>query len=688
MKITFKNFRCYTDNTFTLPDTGLILLSGESGSGKSTLINGIYYALYGKVKKPYSFGTTSCKVTLEINNLTIIRSNKPNILKVIKENETFEDLIAQKVIDQTLMSHEEFTISSYIKQKSINCILNLSPLQQLSLIQSLTCNDTNLKDKIKIQLKNDLQELNKNKTKLEFSLNELSEKPEEVIFTENIDNLKKNLDERPELLNNYLHQQKDLDLVKVYQENLTELKTEKNILKEEREEIVHKANEKIEDPTLLRKKLDDILQNNYNKKVKRDQEIQIKKLKPKVLSKRDYENLLFQYNYVMNQENCKRLITDINSKLNLDLDYTQLIKHLKKLISDSQVKLLTCPSCDVSLKYTSKGKLKLTNKTCIDTCEISMDKLRRWVFSLESHSEPEELNVTSEELNNTIEEQKEYNMILDHLLSVEDIDLIEISETEEEVRQKLSEILTKNKEKEQNQDKLKNIDSKLFTITNKLDQLTKNINSISVNLTQTELKQKINELHEQIIIDKNNQKQMDLYFSYKQKLDQYEKWESKVNEYTDKNKILENNYKGSLSLKEMFRQAEVFSIESVIDSINYQTQYYLDKFFSDQLTAQLIVNKENKIEVKTQLNYKGNEYDSLNQLSGGEFDRVNLASVCGVNTQVGSNMLILDESLSSLDTENNTEILEFLRELSKEKLIIVCSHEAVAGIFDTIIKIE
>ena len=87
MKITFKNFRHHRDATFVIPDSGLTMISGDSGKGKTTILKGIAYAMYGKIRKPYSHGKKSCQVTLEMGGLEIMRSNSPNILKV-RRNET------------------------------------------------------------------------------------------------------------------------------------------------------------------------------------------------------------------------------------------------------------------------------------------------------------------------------------------------------------------------------------------------------------------------------------------------------------------------------------------------------------------------------------------------------------------------------------------------------------------------
>jgi len=96
---------------------------------------------------------------------------------------------------------------------------------------------------------------------------------------------------------------------------------------------------------------------------------------------------------------------------------------------------------------------------------------------------------------------------------------------------------------------------------------------------------------------------------------------------------------------------------------------------------------DSKMQMNTYIEYKGHVYDSINSLSGGERQRVNLAFLLAVNDLVGSKYLFLDESLSALDSETNTEVFSYLRELGGNKSIFVISHEAVNGIFDKVISV-
>jgi len=176
MKLELHNFRCHTDATFDIPDSGLILLSGNSGSGKSTIIKAVLYALYGTkaVKKPYTFGATTCSVKLTFNGFKIVRTNKPNRLVV---NGSFEDEPAQKIIDQKFGCYEEFIISSYIPQKNNSSILSLPPTEQIKIIKTLAINEQeteNYKQKIKLLTNKTFEDILKLKSEYNMANEEIN----------------------------------------------------------------------------------------------------------------------------------------------------------------------------------------------------------------------------------------------------------------------------------------------------------------------------------------------------------------------------------------------------------------------------------------------------------------------------------------------------------------------------------
>jgi exonuclease SbcC len=157
MKIILKNFRCFADKTFILPNSGLILLQGNSGAGKSTLINSILFALYGTGKKVTRKGTKSCSVTIEYKykdandkdiNFIITRTKGPIRLTInIDNTRILEDDSAQAYIDSKFGR-----FFNVIQQKSTNSFLTIQPIERMKVLEELLLKDYDvraLKEKVK-----------------------------------------------------------------------------------------------------------------------------------------------------------------------------------------------------------------------------------------------------------------------------------------------------------------------------------------------------------------------------------------------------------------------------------------------------------------------------------------------------------------------------------------------------------
>ena len=172
-------------------------------------------------------------------------------------------------------------------------------------------------------------------------------------------------------------------------------------------------------------------------------------------------------------------------------------------------------------------------------------------------------------------------------------------------------------------------------------------------------------------------------------------WKEKI-EKGEKEVILsERLYSAALILKNKCHKAEIMALKETIENINEHARYYLGMMFVHEKICVRLENfkKTKKSGVKCKMNvhveYKGFEYDSIEQLSGGERERVALAFILAVNSMMNSRVLMLDESLSSLDANTNSEIFTLLRdEVAKNKLVVVVSHEANRGIFDHVYNLE
>lgn len=184
MRIRLKNFRCYEDITFDLGDKGITLISAPSGYGKSTILNGIYFALFGVGNKVTSFGKTSCLVELEFDDLKITRTKRPNRLVVEDTNGTYEDDVAQQMINMKF--GENFDVTGYISQNAMNSFIMMNPLEKLSFLERFAFKDIDLND-IKTRCKANItkthDDLIANESQLEMAKKVIGElkKPDESI---------------------------------------------------------------------------------------------------------------------------------------------------------------------------------------------------------------------------------------------------------------------------------------------------------------------------------------------------------------------------------------------------------------------------------------------------------------------------------------------------------------------------
>lgn len=180
------------------------------------------------------------------------------------------------------------------------------------------------------------------------------------------------------------------------------------------------------------------------------------------------------------------------------------------------------------------------------------------------------------------------------------------------------------------------------------------------------------------------------YVAYQKRVDDARGYVRRSRELID---VLETNKKRLLELRNIVRDAELYAIDSVVESINTHAQIYIEHMFeSGEMIARLEnvkqTQKDTKAGMNTNIQYKGSQYSSVDQLSGGELDRLNLCFILAVNDLVNSSMLLLDECLASLDADTNTHVFTLLKEVGKNRCIMVVSHEALEGVFDNVYHIK
>jgi len=438
-------------------------------------------------------------------------------------------------------------------------------------------------------------------------------------------------------------------------------------------------------------------------------------------------------------EDCCKYIEEYKTHL---INMKDKLTLFQKELSNRQV-CYSCPSCHKVLKFSSDKLVMENDMKCLkDTSDISADIKRLKKQIEETEKEYDEWKIKESVFQKN---EKEYNECfdkLDALLLLENgtlipqeeidnvIDTIKTSiETYSTVLASLKEIendrLFAQRVKEEEKLRLsselyvEDFDQTIQSIN--LQNLLEEISSIRFTLDKEKsLREKRDTLHremESITLTKNNEDQIKIdrekYELYDTKASHYREMIVKINEWSriEKERLsyekLKNDIKQSTTKKEHYmerlrgltklrdhiKNAEKASLDEFIHSLNAHASVYIDEFFQDDdILVELKTTQEGKtsgkekVALNFEVTYRGMSGD-LSFLSGGEKDRVNLAFTLAFSELVDTRVLLLDECISSLDAETTNVVLEHLKEKYKGKLMIVVSHQANLGFFDSVIEI-
>lgn len=268
--------------------------------------------------------------------------------------------------------------------------------------------------------------------------------------------------------------------------------------------------------------------------------------------------------------------------------------------------------------------------------------------------------------------------LLESLLNELKIDLPSELTKQEEKRQQLESNLKDIREKERLNQETREIKEQLERYTSKMS------NNIDNDITV--LGQNLNRL--------------------RIRLDLSRKTQIKIQQLNDKRSTSEKAYHEVINinrsiiachrLKTIAIESEYHNLQIVVDNLNHSLKTVLDWIFEDPITVHLQLFKTLKSEkgrmkpqVNIKINYRDGEYDNINQLSGGEGDRISLAMTIALARINNSPVLMLDESLSSLDAELKETCLNSIRSLLEDtgKTVICINHDSMTGSYDQIIQL-
>ncbi len=692
--INLSNFRCFETREQVI-NKGLILLFGQRGTGKSTIMESICYVLYGKLKGFKTFGKTKCTVKITINNIMIVRENSKRV-KLIKNNIIYE-AEAQDMINEEFGDYETFVMSSYLKQKLQTQFLSLSNSKKLEYLRRFSMGNFNvLKFREKLN-----KEINIFSSKLNIVENTLK------INNENLDNF---LIIRPDIHNyKYTKIKKSEYTIKEIKDNIDISRKIFEIIEEEKkykfpdhENFINFIKE-IQLSINKSEKLNNINEQLNNFNPEKFKNIDFNKLNNNI------KELNKQYNYnekyknfdinnankrLLNYKKAHEIYTEYKyyqKKRKTSFDEDILINKINNLKSRREViHSGECPCCNDVLslvktnnkiefqkgKITTSGKVKDNNNNLIKKYEDDLEiilcmkkfntiptskqhKILTLTSMINNYDENKiaNLNIIKQSLD---KQRKQYNNLFQKKTIYDNL-------MRRKNNIKINKIYLLDKKQLENLKKIKELNKKLNNLFNKktIDKSIEELNTIldeEINKKQIELKNKDIEYINNI---KNNIKQ-----------------------YNNQFKLYQKRLNTLQFLKLSLIQAEHESLQNVLSNINYRMKEYLDELFDDPINVELKTIKETGVsqyKFNIKIIYKNNKYSSIDQMSDGERDSISLALTLAFNETYNSKILMLDETLNSLDLYNMNKALHLLSTF-EDKYIIISSHHIIKGLFDQILK--
>lgn len=373
----------------------------------------------------------------------------------------------------------------------------------------------------------------------------------------------------------------------------------------------------------------------------------------------------------------KEQYNEISGKQKLFNHYKQEVENLEKKIENYQ---------DINLM--PEELVKMINN--IDEQRIVLKELEKKNRLLEKEI-TDIKNKSHSSVTNDVSELKKIEKLVE----------IPINKSLDELQNEYSSLLVKEKEREQVKEKVDELSNKKRQLSRDLKNLgiTKNnfeedtelLNNKILNLDEEllEISSSLNQLNSvniQELLDRVElNKQRIYYLEYINERNKKQDEKLKIEEdYKKEEKTIVNLSIISTGLE----YAESKMLAKFIDTINHNLSVHLDAFFSEPMSVVIKpFNENDKPVINMEIYYKGNEVD-VSSLSGGEYDRLNLALTMTFNELSNSKILILDESLSSINQELSTDIIMHIKENYDGKLIWMTQHQAVKGMFDFVIDVQ
>lgn len=745
MKVYIHNFRCHSKVEFLIPK-GLSILSGPSGIGKSSLLEAITFALTGKTTKPLRL-SKNCIVELEIDNLRIIRKY-PNVLKLHINEKVYEENTAQSIVDSTILNSKLFRLASYIPQNTFSSILSVPPREAKELLETFGCpNVSTIKEKIKgkiLEIKNQCIEVSTEIQATESFLREIVvgekiNKPETSVNPSSLTILKnerQSLKKKKEEIEKTLQQQQsEIERKEKFEHQKQKLETELETLESQYADLPNLQESQIlefERQVKMKKQVLEnlILQEDIQKieqTIKEDTSEFFQDIQNQLnaIPEFDMETIQKRHETYKSQPTFNDLLSEVQSLFpkgtaNIKKPETLRTFLVRKLANKkeciycskemyvSHYSLYSIPKKELKPIVDPNNRKKLQNiLTCLETAIETQSEPQT---NLEPISDAEyevyvQYNWDKKRLINILNNknlpksiEKQINQLERKKLRLETNLIQKCTQTSKDLSSIISKESSQLSEMWLNHTSKTKLKREILNRKNTLSSIEKFLQSFkecpnNLNCECQKISNSILEISEKIetlSVQFSKQKEYETYQKKKQLFDNLSLKKQNLETQKQKSESSLLGYKGLMST---ISEAETLAFEDTLTNLNVYAKKYLDELFDTPISVRLKTLKQNKTNSKTraqvsvQIEYKNNIYESTSSLSGGERQRCELAYVLAMFEMSSSPILFLDECLNNLDETILEKACRLLRNLAENKYIVVVSHEANIGMFDSIIEI-
>lgn len=148
------------------------------------------------------------------------------------------------------------------------------------------------------------------------------------------------------------------------------------------------------------------------------------------------------------------------------------------------------------------------------------------------------------------------------------------------------------------------------------------------------------------------------------------------------------DYEHSINyLKQYVSEISNSSLEEIVSDINVTVNRVLEELFDEGITVLIcttkeLKNKNTKLLVNLQIQYQGDIYDNIKDVSGGQAQRISFALTVALAKICDSPVLLLDECIDNFEHKIREKCLKILRVYLPDKIIIHITHFGNNGRYD------